>query len=308
VLAAGKGRRIESVAPELPKSLLPVLDRPLVAWQLEALREVGIRDVVVVIGHHGGSLAQELGDGRRFGVRVTTVEQTERLGIAHALTIAAPLLERPFVCLLGDIFFERADLARLVRAFDAGTDAVLGVRGGETPRDLAQNYAVELDPGGWVRSVLEKPSDGRSGLKGVGLYLFRPAFLAVARETPRSALRGEHELTDAIGLALERGARIRGVELAGRDFNLSEPADLLAVNLHALALAGRASWISSRASVEDGAEIEASVVLDGARVSARARLERSLVLADQVVGPGVYRETLFAAGRVVSCSPADGRR
>lgn len=303
VLAAGRGRRFELVSRTLPKSLLPVLDRPLVLWQLAALRAAGVREVVLVIGHLGARIRALVGDGAAHGLAIRYVEQAQPLGIADALACAAPLLTRAFVCLLGDVFFEASDLVRLVAAFE-GADAALGVRSEPDPRQLARNFAVSLEADGWVRAVEEKPRRERAGWKGIGLYAFRPAFLGVARATPPSSLRGERELTDAIQLHLEAGARVRAVACAGRDFNLSGPGDLLAANLHALAQAGKERWIDAGARVEEGALVERSVVLAAAHVARGARLERVLVLPGEHVPPGDYREVVFAAGEVLACPRA----
>ena len=303
MLAAGKGRRIERLARDLPKPLLPVLDRPLIAWQLAALAGAGVREVALVVGHLREAIVARVGDGSDFGLSVRYVQQEEPLGIAHALQRAVPLLTRPFVCLLGDVFFEAGDLELLVRALEPGVDAVLGVRTERDPRQLARNYAVELGEQGWVRRVLEKPADGRTGLKGVGLYAFRPSFADVLRDTPQSSLRDEYELTDAIQLLLERGARVRAAPLAGRDFNLSEPEDLLAANLHALRLLGLERWISPLARVEGGARIERSVVLERATVASGAVLEQVLVMPDQDVPAQSHRCAVLAAGRVFPAMP-----
>lgn len=297
MLGAGRGRRFEFLTRSLPKPLLPVLDRPLVLWQLAALRALGVREVVLVVGHLGQSIEAVVGDGAAHGLSVSYVQQTQPLGIAHALACAAERLDRPFLCLLGDVFFEAADLARLTAALD-GADAVLGVRAENDPRELAHNFAVTVEAG-WVRAVEEKPRHPRSGWKGVGLYMFRPSFLEVVASTPPSALRGERELTDAIARYVESGARVRAVACQGRDFNLSGPADLLAANLHALAQSGKENWVAAEARVEEGAILTHSIVLAGARVARGARLERVLVLPGEHVPPGDHREVVFAGGERV---------
>ncbi len=298
MLGAGRGRRFEFLTRTLPKPLLPVLDRPLVLWQLAALRALGVREVVLVVGHLGHEIEAVVGDGAAHGVAVSYVRQAQPLGIAHALACAAELLDRPFLCLLGDVFFEAADLARLTAALD-GADAVLGVRREIDPREVAHNFAVTVDEAGWVRAVEEKPAAARAGWKGVGLYLFRPAFLEVVATTPASALRGERELTDAIQRHVDASARVRAAPFQGRDFNLSGPAELLAANLHALALSGKENWIAADARIEDGATLSHSIVLARARVARGARLERALVLPGERVPPGDHREVVFAAGEAV---------
>lgn len=301
MLGAGRGRRFEFLTRTQPKALLPVLDRPLVLWQLAALRALGVHEVVLVVGHLGHEIEAVVGDGAAHGLAVSYVQQAQPLGIAHALACARERLDRPFLCLLGDVFFEAADLARLTAALD-GADAVLGVRAEEDPREIAHNFAVTMDEAGWVRALEEKPRVAQAGWKGVGLYLFRPPFLEVVATTPPSALRNERELTAAIQRYVESGARVRAVACAGRDFNLSGPADLLAANLHALALSGRENWIEADAQVEAGATLAHSVVLARARIARGARLERVLVLPGEHVPPGEYREVVFVAGAGIPAS------
>jgi glucose-1-phosphate thymidylyltransferase len=307
VLGAGRGRRLGALAQALPKPLLPVLDRPLVAWQLAALRQAGLREVVVVIGHLGQRIVAELGDGRALGLRLHYAEQREPLGIAHALLAAEPWLDQPFVCLLGDVFFEPHDLQRLVQAFDARVqDGLLCLRREPDPSELARNFAVELDGHGFVQRVQEKPPPSAGRLRGAGLYLFTPGILAAARTTPASALRGERELTDAIQLWIEGGARLGGLALQGCDLNLSGPRDLWRANLRALELEGRSSFVAGDASVPAGCALEHSVVLAGARLRAPARLLRCLVLPGEDVPAGDYADAVFAGGERLSC--AEGRR
>lgn len=304
MLAGGRGRRLEPLSSVEPKALLPVLDRPLIEHQLAALRAAGIREVAVVGGHLGARLREHLGDGRALGVELTHLTQAEPRGIAHALACARAVLTRPFVCLLGDLWFDARDLVALVQAAGDGREARLGVRGEDGPEELARNYEVTLAPDGRVRAVREKPPAG-PGLRGVGVYAFPPGFLEVAASTPPSGLRGEHELTDAIQRALEAGLVVRGVPFAWRDHNLSSPGDLLGANLDALRRQRLAVHVARTAELGADVELVDSVVLAGARVAAGARLERVLVFPGERVPCGSYREAVFVGG---ACVPAPPRR
>lgn len=304
MLAGGRGRRLEPLSSVEPKALLPVLERPLIEHQLAALCAAGIREIVVVGGYLGERLRAHLGDGRAFGVELCHVTQAEPRGIAHALACARAQLTRPFVCLLGDLWFDARDLATLVHAAGDGRAARLGVRAEDGPEELARNYEVVLEPDGRVRAVREKPPAG-AGLRGVGVYLFPPEFLAFAAATPPSGLRGEHELTDAIQRALEAGLNVRAVPFAWRDHNLSTPGDLLAANLAALARAGRRFHRAESAVLGAGVELVDCVVLAGASVASGTRLERVLVFPGERVPAGVHRDALFVGG---ACVPAPPRR
>lgn len=307
ILSAGRGVRFGRIGEARPKALLPVLDRPILVWQLEALQALGVRETVLVVGHLRELVEAAAQAGLPCGMALAFALQAQPLGIAHALGCAAERLTRPFLCLLGDVFFAPRDLFGVAGAL-AGADAVLGVRASPDPREVARNFRVELDPAGWVRGVEEKPRHARPGWMGVGLYAFRPEFLAIAQATPPSALRNERELTDAIQRHLEAGARIRAVACPGPDFNLSTPADLLAANLHALAGTGRESWLEASAEIEPGACVERSVVLGGARIASGARLVRALVFPGERVPAGEYRETVFAGGQALVEAGATGPR
>src|SRR5262249_54278146 len=114
ILAAGKGTRMRPFSEHWPKPLLPVLGKPLLVYQLELLAQLGVREVVVVIGHLGHEVVRALGDGGAFGLRIHYVEQEETLSIAHAVSRLEPHVEKPFFLFLGDIFFATENLAAMV--------------------------------------------------------------------------------------------------------------------------------------------------------------------------------------------------
>ena len=302
ILAAGKGTRIQPFSDLLPKPLLPILGKPLLVWQIEAMRAIGVEQITVVIGHLGHLVARTLGDGSDYGVRLAYVEQQEMLGIAHAVGQLEPHVEEPFLLFLGDIFFETEDLGEMVALFERdGVDAVLAVKP-ESDRDsIRRNFTVDVDGSGFVRRVIEKPRHPRTDVKGCGLYLFDPAVFDAIRRTPRTALRDEYELTDSIQIFIDWGYGVVPAPIVREDLNLSMPGDLLDLNLHVMREQGHACFIAPGATVEEGAEVGESVVLDGARLAPGARLERCLVLEGQTVPPGVHRRTIFSGGHEVVC-------
>lgn len=302
ILAAGKGTRIQPFSDHFPKPLLPILDRPLLVWQIEAMRELGVTDITIVIGHLGHFVVQTLGDGSDLGVSLSYVEQEQTLGIAHAVGQLERHVERPFLLFLGDIFFETRDLGSMLEMFGRdGVDAVLAVKEESDPAAIRRNFTVDLDDRGFVQRVIEKPRHPRTHLKGCGLYLFDTAVFDAIRRTPRTALRDEYELTDSIQIFIEYGYGVLPAPVVQRDLNLSEPADLLQLNLHVMRENGHDSYVAESAVVEEGARLESCVIMSRARVPAQADLRSCVVLPGERARAGLHERTIFTAGLEVTC-------
>ena len=264
ILAAGKGTRIAPFSERWPKPILPILGKPLIQHQVECLRDLGVRRVLIVIGHLGFEIVRALGDGSALGVAIEYVDQGPTLGIAHALGKLEQRIDRPFLLFLGDIFFIHRGLEEMTALL--GKDdvrGVLAVKEEPSVEAIKRNFVV-MEEGGFVSRVIEKPQHPRTRLKGCGLYLFDPVFFDAVRRTPRTALRDEYEITDAIQIFLDDGYRVRAARVVEDDLNLSYPRDLLDVNLKVL---GERSLQGKGVKLHPGARIERSVLMDGAVVT-----------------------------------------
>jgi len=299
VLAAGKGTRIRPFSERWPKPVLPVLGRPLIEWQVESLAALGVREVLVVIGHLGFEIVRALGVGERFGVRIRYVDQGPTLGIAHALGQLEPHVDRPFMLLLGDIVFVRTDLAAMVEVFGARARGVLAVKPEDDPAAIRRNFVVVEDAAGRVTRVIEKPRHPPTRLKGCGLYLFDPTVFDAVRRTPRSAMRDEYEITDAIQIFLDDGHEVRACRCVEDDLNLSYPEDLLAINL---ALLGEDVLLGDGVRLPAGSAVERSVVMAGVEADGPVTLRDCLVFPGTRLAAGSrHARRILTPERVVSC-------
>jgi glucose-1-phosphate thymidylyltransferase len=297
ILAAGGGSRIRPFSELTPKPLLPLLDRSLLGWQIERMREVGIEEITVVIGHLGELVRRALGDGEAYGVRLSYVEQADAQGIAHAVSLLEGVVRPPFLLQLGDIHFVADDFGKLLRLHgEPGVRAVLATKDEEDVEAIKRSFTVEAGPDGRVRRVVEKPREPRTRIKGCGQYVFDDSIFEAIRNTPRSELRGEYEITDAIQVLIDSGAEVRSAQVIREDLNMSTPADLLALNLLELARRGLPRFVAPDARIDPAAIVETSVVLDGARVAGGVSLQRCLVMPGEEVGPGEYRDEILARG------------
>jgi dTDP-glucose pyrophosphorylase len=291
ILAAGKGTRIHPFSERYPKPILPILGKPLLQHQVECMRDIGIRRVIIVIGHLGFEIVRTLGDGRALGVELEYVEQGPTLGIAHAVSKLEGHVDRPFMLFLGDIFFVHEDLSRMVEML--GRDnvrGILAVKDEPSAEAICRNFVVIENEQGFIKRVIEKPRFPPSRLKGCGLYLFDPHFFDAVRRTPRTAMRDEYEITDAIQIFIDDGHLVRAARVIREDLNLSFASDLLDINLKLL---GERNQIGKDVRLPLGCTIERSVIMDGATI------EHPIAIRDSLVFPGVTVSTPFDLRRVV---------
>lgn len=284
ILAAGHGSRMGPFGEEVPKPIAPICNKPLLVYQIEQLRALGINEVIIVIGHLGHLITATLGDGTAYGVRIHYVEQTQRLGLAHAVGQLEPHVDRPFVLMLGDIFFEVTDLGRIVREFEEHHPAaVLATKDEPDPAAVRRNFSVHLRDDGTVRRVIEKPRFVETNLKGCGLYLFDLRIFDAIRRTPRTALRDEYELTDSIQILIDLDYSVRAATVVEWDMNLTYIGDLIACCRRRLAAGGRTSLVGAGCDLADGVELVETVLGDGVAITRPTRLERCVVLPGVVI-------------------------
>ena len=306
ILAAGKGTRMLPFSERFPKPIPPIGGKPLLVHQIEALRELGVRELVIVIGHLGYEIVRSLGDGSEYGVKIRYVEQEETLGIAHALCKLERHVDRPFFLFLGDIFFETENLASMVERLGRGTRdetaAVLAVKREPNREAIRRNFVVHTETDGRVTRVIEKPRVPTTDLKGCGLYLFDVAFFDAVRRTPRTAMRDEYEITDSIQIFIDDGWRVEAAEVVRDDLNLSFPSDLLLLNLHYLRTHGIDKIVGKNVVLPEGSEISNSVVMDGVRFLHPVKIDRALIFPDTVVDRrGRVDKIILTPGQELHC-------
>ena len=278
ILAAGRGTRMHPFSEHYPKPGLPVCNKPVIQYSIEVFRDLGVREIFVVIGHLGHQLARTLGDGSALGVSIRYVEQTKILGIASALGQMESYLDSPFFLLLGDIFFKAEGLDGMARMLEErAASAVLATKNEHDMEAIKRNFTVQQDAEGRVRRVIEKPRHVATHLKGCGLYLFDlPVFDAV-RRTPRTAMRDEYEITDTIQIMVDDGLPVYTSEVVKWDVNLTSPADVLTCNLYELQQRGLPRLVGEGARIHPDARLENVVVGPGAEIANPIAISNSVI-------------------------------
>lgn len=295
ILAAGHGSRMGPFGEQAPKPIAPICNKPLVVYQLEHLKSLGVEDVLIVIGHLGHVITQHLGDGSAFDVRIRYVEQQQRLGLAHAVGQIERHVDRPFILFLGDLFFEFDNLRQLVDEYEQHRPAaVLSVKEEQDVNEVKKNFSVLLNDDGSVRRVIEKPRFVSSMLKGCGLYLFDLQIFDAIRRTPRTAMRDEYELTDSIQILMDLDYQVRAAQCVRYDMNITFIRDLIACCRFEMKRRGVRQVIGADTQVHEGATLEETVLGDRVTITKPVRLERCVVLPGATLDDGLdYHDTVI---------------
>jgi dTDP-glucose pyrophosphorylase len=285
ILAAGKGARMYPFSERSPKPILPILNRPLLTHQIEVMRDSGIAEIHIVVGHLGYQVASTFGDGSRYGVRIHFIEQESMLGLAHAVGALESRVQLPFLLMLGDIYFHlKSPLRPLVdEVLEGRTNANLVSMYEPDPAMVRRNFVIQADELGRVQRVIEKPRYVDSQLKGCGLYVFDQHIFDAIRRTPRSAMRDEYEITDSIQILINDGYVVHHHPIVERDLNLTKPEDLLTINLIELSRRGLSHLVGERVSAPNGIRIERSVVGDHVIIRHPIRISNSVIMPNVVV-------------------------
>jgi glucose-1-phosphate thymidylyltransferase len=282
ILSGGKGTRLRPLTYTSAKQLVPVANKPVLFYGIESLAATGIREIGMVVGDTQAEIRAAVGDGSRWDVRVTYIEQDAPRGLAHAVLTAQPFLgDSPFVMYLGDNLL-RDGITALVDEFRAeAPDAMILL----TPVDDPENYGVaELD-GDKVARLVEKPKEPRSELALVGVYMFTPAIFEAARAIEPS-WRDELEITDAIQWLIDSGLRVDPHTVRGWWKDTGQVQDMLDANRLILDdLSERVdgelvdSRVEGRVVIEPGVKLERATVRGPAIVGAGSRI------VDAYIGP-----------------------
>ncbi|KPK59290.1 MAG: hypothetical protein AMS21_10050 [Gemmatimonas sp. SG8_38_2] len=267
--------------------MLPICNRPILEYHIEQLKELGVTDVLVVVGYLKEMIIDTLGDGSRLGVRIRYVEQQQTLGIAHAVMQLESYIHSPFFLFLGDIFYVPTDLREMTTLFeDATASGILAVKREGDPEAILKNFSVDVDEEGRVHRVVEKPRYPINNLKGCGVYLFGPEVFDAIRQTPRTAMRDEYEITNSIQILIDSGRPVYASEVIRWDFNITYPKDLLDCNRMWMEMNGLSSVVSEKATLHPDCTVEDSVIGENVVVDNGIRILRSLVLPNTRVTSG----------------------
>lgn len=298
ILTGGKATRLRPLSEGMPKSLIPLLNRPLIAYSLEMLRRAGITEVVVVVGGHDDRTGPAAREAAPAGMTVHVAVQEEPRGSGDALLSAGAHLDGRHVVVAAVDTVLRGNeegpgsLHEQVRSFlGSGMDAWYVLHETDRPREMG----IVVLEGERVLHLEEKPAEPRSNLALVGIWMVSPRAVERLRANPALSIRGEIELSGTLSVMHAEGYPMGGAEFHGEWLDTGTLASLLATQR---ALLDVPALVAPDASVDD-CTLGPNVV-----VGAGARL-RGCTLRDVLVAPGAHLDGVVESSAVIT---ADGTR
>jgi glucose-1-phosphate thymidylyltransferase len=283
VLAGGSGTRLRPITYTRAKQLVPVANKPILFYGLEAIAAAGIAEVGIVVGDTAAEIQAAVGDGSAFGLEVTYLQQDAPRGLAHAVLISEEYMAGDqFVMYLGDNLVKDG-ISQFVSAF-AGSDSNAHVLLARV--EQPQHFGVAVVEDGTIVQVVEKPHDPPSDMALVGVYLFDGTVFEAVKAIGPSP-RGELEITDAIQWLIDHGRTVVPFEVTGWWKDTGRLEDLLEANRIILedlehsvrGEIGPAVRIEGRVRIDPGAIVEGSVLRGPIVIGAGARI------TDSYIGP-----------------------
>ena len=313
ILSGGKGTRLRPLTYTRAKQLLPLANKPVLFYAIEALITAGIRDIGIVVGDTRPEIETAVGNARCWGpeISITYIYQSAPLGLAHAVKIAQPFLgNQRFVMFLGDNLIGEP-LTPLISRFAApDCPDYCSILLAKVPHP-EQFGVAEIEPliespeptMMRVRRLVEKPSIPPSNLALVGIYCFDPAIFQAVESIQPSA-RGELEITDAIQWLIDHAYQVHAQLLTGYWIDTGKMEDILEANRQVLlglaASIDPSATISSTSALSGAVVLQAGCTIDNSVVRGPAIIGEHTIIRNAYIGPftSIYHDVIVESSEI----------
>ena len=272
ILAAGKGTRMWPLTEDTPKPLLPLCGNTIIEQQIIVLEKVGVKKINVLIGHRMKEISDLLGDGKKYGVKINYIVQSEQKGTGHAVSLAEDHIKETFFCLNGDTIIDEKNLELL--AIKENQMAMM-----VTTVDDGEKFGVVKSNNGILETIIEKGVSGKSSINA-GIYLFNHNIFK-SLKTIKKSIRGELELTDAL-----ISNEIHTIEYQGFWKDIGSPWDLLTANEVFIDRIENKNY----GEIEDNVQIKGKIYLgENSVIKSGTYIEGPVWIGENcVIGPNAY--------------------
>ncbi len=275
ILAAGEGQRLRPFTASKPKVMIKVGNKPILRYVVEALRDAGISDIVIVVGYKKDRVMSYFEDGKKFGVKIEYAFQKQQLGTAHALRQTEDTLSGSFVVVPGDNIIDSRTIKCALSERNSIVYKIL--------ENVSKYGVLKLKEDGSIEEIVEKPYEKVSYLANTGVYHLDSSVF--------DYIGDERDLTSVINVMIQDGVAFNAVETEGVWLDIVYPWDIPKVNEMALNFRGR----KVAGKIESGVMIAGDVVVgEGCVIRSGTYIRGPVVMGENceigpnaVIGPGV---------------------
>ena len=326
ILAAGHGTRMRPYTFSKPKHLLPVANKPVMQYLIEALKAIDVRDIQIIVGHLQEAIREYFEDGSKFGVRISYIEQKEKLGLAHAVGHSKQFIgNSPFIVILGDVLFTSGLADLLEKHKKSGAEASIVL----TKVDNPTAFGVVEMKGEQIVRLVEKPKVPPSNLAIAGIYFFSSPRIFGIIDSLKPSARGEYEITDAIQGLINAKHAVNGLVLDKWWKDTGKPQDLLETNKSVLddmfngqankVIVGKNCRISETTNIEgpamigDGCEIIDSKIRPYTCIQKNNKvtssvIENSILMEDSTVKNMSLHDSVIGSGCLIRSEKKESKK
>lgn len=313
ILHGGHGTRLRPLTHTGPKQLLPIANKPMSQFCLEAISETGITDIAIVIGGVGSNKVREYyGNGEKFGVKITYIEQDEPRGIAHAVRLCKEFVnDEKFLVFLGDNIIQKS-ITNFVKNFEnSDFDATILLCEVDNP----SRFGIADVKDNKILKIIEKPKEPTSNLAVTGIYFLTPKIFQIIDDLNPS-WRNEFEITDALDNLLKQNNNISFEKITDYWKDTGTPIDIINANAQVLEhicnenniidkstnieldnCVIKPSIIGKNCKIEKGAKIGPNASIgDNTIISSNVSIENSIIMSNCIIDGGLnIRDSIISA-------------
>jgi len=287
ILHGGHGTRLRPLTHTGPKQLLPIANKPMSEYCVDAIRDCGISEIAIIIGGIGSNKVKEYyGDGSKFNVKITYIEQDEPKGIAHAINLCQEFIgDEKFLVFLGDNIIQKP-IADFVENFNKSDyDATVLLCEVDNP----SRFGIADVENEKIVKITEKPKKPTSNLAVTGIYLLTPLIFEVI-DNLKPSWRNELEITDALDNLLKQNDNIGYETITDYWKDTGTPEDILNANRQVLEHIGNqtGSIIGKNCKIDESALIGPNVSIgDDTIISSDVVIENSIIMSGCIIDGGL---------------------
>ena len=284
ILSAGEGTRMRPLTLTKPKTMLPVAGKPIIQYNIEALRDNGVTDILLIVSYEEKIVKDYFKDGGDFGVKISYKTQEELLGTANAIGYGKDFVDGTFIVLNGDIILDNNLIKNILDEYlDYKVDTLMVLKEVENPSLFG---VVEIEDS-LVKSIVEKPKleEAPSNLINTGVYVFNSDIFDKIAKTTKSK-RGEYEITDSLAMQIDEGKTVRGIKTDKDWIDVGHPWELIEINEVIL----KKIKTNIKGKIENNAHIHGEIFLgEGSIIRSGVYIEGSVYIGKNCdIGPNCY--------------------